>query len=153
MNARDEEVARIMGALARKIHFWAPEALVPNLTASVALAFERGYALGLTAPGLPTQLRTSTDRCVELAATLRAHGVLEDDQALASQLAKLVELTTAETLALAVGAIRLRAEYLKRVGYSDDHVSRVRHVAYWLASDAGRDALKAAVDAADAKEG
>ncbi len=57
------------------------------------------------------------------------------------KLVELVNAVTEETIACCVEAIRMRANYLKRTGYTDDTYMLVRHVASWLASEAGQECI------------
>lgn len=48
------------------------------------------------------------------------------------------------TVKACIKAIRARAQYLEDAGYAEGTKEMVRHIAYWLASDVGREAIEAA---------
>lgn len=95
---------------------------------------------------LPPGLRTSPEKTRSLLDELRSRPALNE----ATEIARFVDLTVAETIQVCVGAIRLRAEWMGNNGYTSGTAEAVRHIAFWLESDAGKETLEV-VDAETAK--
>ncbi len=88
---------------------------------------------------LPPELRTTPGKTRGLVEAWNRQKLNAEKQC--QYIERLVDLTVAETIQVVLGAIRLRAEWLGENGVAD---GTVRHVAYWLESDAGKEALVAA---------
>lgn len=84
---------------------------------------------------LPLGLRTSPEKARQAMAILQKVGNPED------WLKSLVDGAVKETIALCAAAVRVRATYLE-AHYVSDVSAQARHLALWLESDAGLEAIE-----------